>query len=205
MPETTPPSGLEKRALNEGLELRAASAEGPSRVATGYVTPFNSPTNIGDMWTEEFLPGAFTKSLQSRDVIAIHSHETARIVGRKGAGTLTLREDDRGLAFENELPDTTDGRDLAVLIDRGDIAGMSFGFIATVQTWDDTANPPKRTIAEADLYEITYTAIPQYDDTSVGLRSLEGARAEKRQHNKVGAICRISARKARQAHAERGI
>lgn len=205
MPVTTPPSGLEKRALTDGHELRAIAAAEGSRTAAGYVTPFNVPTNIGDMWTEEFLPGAFTKSLQQRDVIAIHSHETARIVGRKGAGTLTLREDAKGLAFENELPDTTDGRDLAVLIDRGDIAGMSFGFIATKQMWDDTVTPPKRTISEAELYEITYTAIPQYDDTEVGLRSLEGARAEKRQHNKVGAASRIAARKARQAHAERGI
>ena len=203
MPETTPPSGLEKRALTEGLELR--TVEGTPKTAAGYAVLFNHPTDIGGMWVEEISPGAFAGSLQQRDVIAIHSHETARIVGRKGAGTLTLREDAKGLAFENELPDTTDGRDLAVLISRRDIAGMSFGFIATKQTWDDTVDPPKRTIHEAELYEITYTAIPQYDDTEVGLRSLEGARAERRQHNKAGALSRIAARKARQAHAERGI
>lgn len=205
MPETTPPSGLEKRAITEGLELRAIRAEGTPPTATGYAVLFNRSTDIGGMWTEEIAPGAFAKSLGERDVIAIRSHETARIVGRKGAGTLVLREDDKGLAFENELPDTNDGRDLAVLIDRRDIAGMSFGFIATKQMWDDTVSPPKRTIQEAELYEITYTAIPQYDDTEVGLRSLDAARKEQRQHNKAGALSRIAARKARQAHAERGI
>lgn len=205
MPETTPPSGLEKRAITEGLELRAIRAEGTPPTATGYAVLFNRSTDIGGMWTEEIAPGAFAKSLGERDVIAIRSHETARIVGRKGAGTLVLREDDKGLAFENELPDTNDGRDLAVLIERRDIAGMSFGFIATKQMWDDTVSPPKRTIQEAELYEITYTAIPQYDDTEVGLRSLDAARKEQRQHNKAGALSRIAARKARQAHAERGI
>lgn len=205
MPETTPPSGLEKRALTEGLELRAIAADGTPPTATGYAVLFNRPTDIGGMWTEEIAPGAFAKSLQERDVIAIRSHETARVVGRKGAGTLALREDAKGLAFDNELPDTNDGRDLAVLINRRDIAGMSFGFIATKQMWDDTVSPPKRTIQEAELYEITYTAIPQYDDTEVGLRSLDAARKEQRQHNKAGALSRIAARKARQAHAERGI
>ena len=61
-----------------------------------------------------------------------------------------------------------------------------------------------RTIIEAELYEITYTAFPAYPDTEVGMRSLEHARNEMRQHNKTGAQTRL-ARKLRQAHAERGI
>lgn len=205
MAETPPTDGRETRALTIGLELRAAGdSEGPG-TGHGYAVLFNSPANIYDLWVEEIAPGAFSKSLQERDVIAIHSHDSGRVVGRKNAGTLTLREDAKGLQFENPLPDTTDGRDLAVQIGRGDIAGMSFGFRAVKQFWDDSVEPPKRTITEAELYEITYTALPAYDDTEVGLRSLEGARAEKREHNKTGALCRIAARKARQAHAERGI
>jgi hypothetical protein len=205
MPATTPPDGREKRALTDGLELRAVVNEGEPPTARGYVVNFDSPTNILDLWTEEFAPGAFAKSLQQRDVIAIHSHDLGRIMGRMKAGTLSLREDSKGLAFENALPDTTDGRDLAVSIDRGDIAGMSFGFRAVKQHWDDTVDPPKRRIEEAELYEITYSALPQYDDSEVALRSLEAARAEKRSHNKAGALSRIAARRARQAHAERGI
>lgn len=205
MPVTTPPDGREKRALTEGLELRAVVSDGEARTAHGYAVLFNSPTNILDLWVEEFAPGAFAKSLQQRDVIAIHSHDIGRVMGRKGAGTLSLREDGKGLAFENQLPDTTDGRDLAVSIDRGDIPGMSFGFRAVKQLWDDTVDPPKRRIEEAELYEITYSALPQYDDSEVALRSLAAARAEKREHNKAGALSRIAARKARQAHAERGI
>lgn len=194
--------GREVRALTDGLELRATEVEGEGRTATGYAVLYNAEANIYDLWIEEFLPGAFDKSLQERDVIAIHSHDSARIVGRMRAGTLALRSDSRGLAFENPLPDTSDGRDLAVQIDRGDISGMSFGFRAVKQEWDDSVDPPKRTISEAELYEITYTALPAYHQTEVGLRSLEGARSERREHNKSGAASRI-ARRMRLKHIER--
>ncbi len=198
MADAPPTDARETLALTLGLELRDAAADGEARTAKGYIVPFNSPTNILDVWIEEFAPGAFSKSLQTRDVIAIHSHDIGRVMGRLKAGTLSLREDAKGLAFENELPNTTDGRDLAVSIDRGDIPGMSFGFRAVKQHWDDTVDPPKRRIEEAELYEITYSAMPQYDDSEVALRSLEAARAEKRSHNKAGAASRIAARKARQ-------
>lgn len=201
---TSPPDGREFRALTAGLELR--SAEGSAtRTAAGYAVVYNSKADLYGCWTETIAPGAFDKSIQERDVIAIRSHDATRIVGRKGAGTLTLRSDDRGIAFENPLPDTTDGRDLAVMIDRGDIAGMSYGFIAKRQEWDDTVEPPHRTILEGDLFEITYTPLPVYKDSEVALRSLEHARAERRGHDRAGGSARIAARRARQAQVERGI
>lgn len=201
-PATKPSSeGREVRAVTRGLEIRSAS-EGEGRTAAGYAALFNVETDIGGYWKETIAPGAFSKSLQERDVVALHSHDTGRVVGRTGAGTLTLREDATGLAFSNDLPDTSDGRDLAVQIERQDIPGMSFGFITRKQEWDETVEPPKRTILEADLYEITYTAFPAYPDTSVGLRSLEAAREE---HRDVLPSANVAARRARQAQIERGI
>lgn len=193
--------GREKRSFTEGLELRFAQTDGETRTAAGYAVLYNKEADIMGLWIETIAPGAFDKSLQERDVIAIHSHQASRIVGRKGAGTLTLRSDAKGLAFENPLPDTSDGRDLAVQIDRGDIAGMSFGFRATKQEWDDNVDPPHRHITEAELYEITYTALPAYEDTEVGLRSLDHVRAERREHNKSGATQRLRFR-LRKAKAE---
>lgn len=191
MPATKPTTdGRETRAITTGLELRAAAKDGEGRTATGYAALFGAKTAIGSYWTEEIAPGAFTKSLRENDVVALHSHDLGRVMGRTGAKTLTLREDDKGLAFENELPNTTDGNDLAVSIDRGDIPGMSFGFITRKQEWDETVDPPHRTILEADLYEITYTAFPAYPDTEVGLRSLEEARKsaadELKERNRLG-------------------
>jgi uncharacterized protein len=203
MPATPPIDARERRAFTSALELRA-DGDAP-RKAAGYAALFNNETDIGGYWRERIAPGAFAKSLATRDVVALHSHDMGRVVGRKAAGTLSLSEDEAGLAFENELPDTSDGRDLVVSIERGDVSGMSFGFVTRKQEWDETVDPPLRTILEADLFEITYTAFPAYPDTSVGLRSLENARADRVQHNRAGASARIAARRARHAQIERKI
>jgi hypothetical protein len=49
-------------------------------------------------------------------------------VGRTKSGTLKLKDTPSGLTTENILPDTTAGNDLKILIERGDIRGMSFAF-----------------------------------------------------------------------------
>lgn len=207
MPAKTPKiDSHEVRALAAKLELRAAGEGETGRTASGYAALFDSEADIGGYWREKIAPGAFARSLADNDIVALHSHDWGRVVGRNSAGTLTLREDATGLAFENALPDTGDGRDLVVSIGRGDIPGMSFGFITRKQEWDETVDPPLRTILEAELIEITYTAFPAYPDTEVGLRSLEGARAERSQHSRAaGAAGRIAARRARQAQIERGL
>lgn len=197
--------GREIRTLTDGLELRFAKRddgeEGGTRTTKGYACLFDNVTDIGGYWQERFSKGAFTKSLGERDVVALHSHDGGRPMGRMSRDTLRLKEDDKGLAFENDLPDTNDGRDLATLIERGDIEGMSFQFRALKEEWDETRDPPMRTVIEAELREITYTAFPAYADTEVGMRSLDKLRAEKREHNKAGAKARL---RMRQEQAERG-
>lgn len=200
-----PPEGRETRAIETALELRAATEGETGHTASGYAALFGVRTNVGGYFTEEIVAGAFTKTLAEDDILAVHSHRSDRVVGRKGAGTLVLREDSKGLSFENPLPDTTDGRDLVVQIRRKDIPGMSFGFRAVRQEWDDTVDPPHRRVIEARLYEITYSASPQYGETEVALRSLEHAREERREHDKRGGSLRHAARRARQAQIERGI
>ncbi len=195
--------GRETRAIITPLELR--SDEGDARTGFGYAALFDTWTDIGGMWRERIAPGAFAKSLQERDVLALHSHDSGRVIGRKDAGTLILREDTKGLYFENPLPDTSDGRDLIVQLGRGDVAGMSIGFLSLRSEWDESKQIVERTIFEAALFEITYTASPAYRDTEVALRSLERARDERREHDRAGASLRMAARRARQAQLERRI
>lgn len=197
MPAPKPKSdGRELRTLTEGLELRFAQTEDESTTTQGYACLFDNVTSIGGYWQERFAKGAWSKSLGERDVVALHSHDDGRPMGRKSRDTLRIEEDDTGLRFENDLPDTQDGRDLATSIDRGDIEGMSFRFRALKEEWDETQDPPMRTVIEAELYEITYTAFPAYPDTEVGMRSLEHARQEKRSHNKSAALARLAMRQA---------
>ena len=190
----------EQRSFCGGLELRAEGDGESGRTTKGYACLFDNVTSIGGYWQERFAKGAFSKSLGERDVVALHSHDDGRPMGRMSRDTLRVTEDDKGLGFENDLPDTQDGRDLATSIDRGDIEGMSFRFRALKEEWDEPQDPPMRTVIEAELFEITYTAFPAYPDTEVGMRSLEHARAERRQHNRSGARARI---RMKQEQAER--
>ncbi|EIU5573151.1 TPA: HK97 family phage prohead protease [Pseudomonas aeruginosa] len=153
------------------MERRAFGIEQKGRTLTGYAARFNSEANIGD-FVEVIRPGAFARTLAAPSAVnirAIYEHDDKALLGRVGAGTLRLSEDDNGLAFELDLPDTTHGRDLAELVKRGDVAGCSFGFMVAKDSW---LPGPLRELRDVDLIEITLTARPAYDSTSVSLRSL---------------------------------
>lgn len=165
---------METRSLLEGVERRAEGDD--KRTLVGYAAVFNSRTDIGGWWIEQIEPGAFSPAL-SADVRALVDHDPGRVIGRTKSKTLRLAEDERGLKVEIDLPNTSDGNDLWELVERGDISGMSFGFYVTKQEWDETVDPPVRTIKEVELLEVSAVAFPAYDDTSIGKRALEEHRA----------------------------
>lgn len=145
-------------------------AEGNSNVIEGYAAVFNSPTDIGGWFTEVIAPGAFSKAIsENGDIRALFNHDWNNVLGRTKSGTLRLSEDERGLKFEVDLPNTSIGRDLAESLKRGDISQCSFGFIPTVEQWDYSVEPAKRTIEEVDLFEVSVVSIPAYEDTEVAL------------------------------------
>lgn len=191
---------LEKRTLSKPLDVRAKDAK---RTIGGYAAVFNSQTDIGGYFREIIAPGAFKETI-SGDVRALVDHDSGRVIGRTTAGSLRLSEDDQGLAVEIDLPDTTDGRDLATLIERGDISGMSFGFVVTKQTWDETGETPVRTIEAVELHEVSVVAFPAYDDTSIAMRSLGEFRKGMKTHNHLAAARRIERKAAMEARI-RGI
>lgn len=156
----------------EGIERRTATGlQASGRTLTGYCAVFNQETRIGD-FSERIAPGAFTRSLESgRDVLALADHDTRSVLGRTSSGTLALHEDSHGLAFTLTLPDTTAGRDIAALAARGDLGGMSFGFVADDEVWAGD----KRELREVTLHEVSVVqAIAAYPQTSVSLRSKQG-------------------------------
>lgn len=175
---------MEKRIFDiTNLQKREAE-NGNKNVISGYAVVFNSRTTIGnDWWTEEIAPGAFSEAIgSSSDVRALFNHDWNNVLGRTKAGTLTLSEDERGLKFEVELPDTSVARDLVASMERKDIDQCSFGFIPTAETWDYSVEPAHRTINKVELFEVSVVSIPAYEDTEVSLvRSKEIANSvEKR-------------------------
>jgi len=179
---------LELRAIQSPPELRAADS---GKVAVGYAALFNTRTEIGGYFTEIIAPGAFSDSVKNGDIRALVDHDSGRVIGRSKAGTLRLSEDSTGLKVEIDLPDTTDGRDLAVQLERGDISGMSFGFRVTHDEWDETGDIPARTIHAVELFEVSAVAFPAYPDTSIALRSLDEARKEIKRKNFNAAAQRV--------------
>lgn len=167
----------EIRALNEPVELRQED-NGPIRVA-GYAAVFNQETNIGGYFTETIAPGAFTSALDRGDDVVLLVNHDGLPLARTRSGTLKLTQDDRGLYIESELdPSDPDVRAIVPKMKRGDLDKMSFAFIPTRQTWDESGDMPKRMIEDLQLYDVAIVTTPAYDGTEIGLRALEKHRKE---------------------------
>lgn len=147
--------------------------ETQTRTISGYAAVFNSPTRLWEDLDEVIAPGAFSRAVSSSDVRCLFNHDWSNVLGRTKSGTLRLSEDERGLKFEVDLPDTTIARDLIKSMERGDINQCSFGFIPTEETWDYNSTPMLRTIHEVELYEVSIVPLPAYEDTEAALRSKE--------------------------------
>ncbi len=124
-------AGLEKRSFDSSI---AYSKEEHNTVRLrGLAIPYNQLSDnpiIGMPGIKErILPGAFRKSLDSgRDVMMLWNHELKYIFGRTTRKTLTLNEDENGVNFMNDPPESGWAKDLLPSIKRGDYSKMSFSF-----------------------------------------------------------------------------
>lgn len=160
-------------------ELRVLRAEGAPPKIVGHAAVFNAPSV--DLWgfREQIAPGAFRKSLSKDDIRALWNHDPNIILGRNTSGTLSLAEDEVGLAFEIVAPDTQLVRDMVLSpIERGDVSQMSFGFRTITDKWRMQDGMPFRTLLEVDLVDVSPATFPAYPDTDVAVRSLEAWRQE---------------------------
>ena len=138
----------------------------------GYASVFNSESEDLGGFREFVAPGAFKRSLRSRnDIKLLWNHDTGSVLGSTRAGTLNLVEDERGLKVRAELPNTTLGRDTAELIRRGDVDSMSFGFSVIKDSWDDSGT--NRTLNAVRLHEVTICPFPAYSGTA-GTTTMRG-------------------------------
>ncbi|WP_386692719.1 hypothetical protein O1Q79_00583 [Lonepinella sp. MS14434] len=170
--------------MNKDFEIRSADVQAENKKLIGYVVKWDSPSELlwGD-FIERFSPNAFAESLASgSDIRALFEHDYSKLLGRTKANTLKLEEDKIGLRFELTPPDTTLGRDLLVSVERGDISGMSFGFLVKSEQWDFDVTPCQRTIKNAELVEITVTSIPAYPESNIQIakRSMEQAKIKQK-------------------------
>lgn len=161
-----------ERRFSPFAELRVADDDKGKRFV-GYAAVFEKLSE--PMWgfREKIAPGAFADTLDE-DVRALWDHESKYVLGRNKSGTLSIKEDERGLLSEITPPDTQWANDLMTSVNRGDINQMSFGFITIEETWNE--EDPKnivRTLNKVKLFDVSIVTYPAYPDTSVAVRSLE--------------------------------
>jgi HK97 family phage prohead protease len=157
------------------IELRFAGSKTAPRLE-GYAAVFDAPSEDLGGFVEHVRRGAFTRTLREAklDPLALVHHDARLVLGRRSAGTLRLSEDDKGLLFEIDLPNTQTAHELAVSVERRDITGASFAFTVPPggDKWTFGDGAAVRELIDIDLHEISITATPAYPDTEVAKRAL---------------------------------
>lgn len=150
-------------------EVRAA-VEGNRLV--GHASVFNQETRIRD-WYEVVLPEFFDRVLRERQDTVLQAEHAGLPLARTASGTLALSKDSTGLSFEADLADTTLGRDVRTLVDRGDLNAMSFGFQVSEDAWSVRKDGAQtRALVECGrLFDVSVVTFPAYAGTDVALRS----------------------------------
>jgi HK97 family phage prohead protease len=163
-PESKEP---EVRTNSVDFEVRA---EGDGMTFTGYASVFNSPSEDLGGFVEYVAPGAFKRSLQSRnEVKLLWNHDSGEPLASLRGGTMTLVEDSRGLKVTAQLPNTTRGRDIAELLRTKVIDTMSFGFNVIKDSW--SSDGKTRTLESVRLFEVSVVSFAAYPATTAQVRS----------------------------------
>lgn len=157
------------------VELRVSSAEEENFIE-GHAAVFDSwSETLGGIFPfkEKVKRGAFASSLEKDDIRALFNHDPNYVLGRNKAGTLQLREDERGLFVKIFPPDTAWAKDLRTSISRGDINQMSFGFTVEEDEWRYEDGYDVRELKKVKLFDVSPVTFPAYTATDVGVRAME--------------------------------
>lgn len=110
---------------------------------------------------------------------ALYHHDAKLVIGNTENGTLRYSLDDVGLKVEIDLPDTSTGRDVAKLVGKKYIKGMSFGMLINPEPELEAVVEAGQTILEFSKFtldEVTITGRPAFTQTSISVKPppLEG-------------------------------
>ena len=186
---------IEIRTLDCKLSVREAApdAQGESRVITGTAIVFNAESEVLDDWGYRFRevikPEACTMEfLNSQDIKMNMLHDRDLTLARcnKGAGSLRLSVDEKGVNFEFEAPKCDIGDRCLEMVRRGDYSGCSFEFWPEDYDVEEREGGKDVKITHKKFRALTALTIgmdPAYKQTSVNARELyeetEAGKAEK--------------------------
>lgn len=169
---------MTKQQRITGHRVAVETRDDGSKFISGYAAVFYRAGDDGteyrlwDRFVERIRPGAFQRAIAERqDIRGLFNHEPNNLLGRSTSGTLRLFEDETGLRYEIDLPDTQIGRDVRTWIERGDISGSSFGFAARSVEWTQDGENEIRTLVDVDLFDVGPVTFPAYKGTTASVRN----------------------------------
>jgi HK97 family phage prohead protease len=151
------------------IDVDVQDVDTRGRTLVGYAAVYGAVSDDLGGFTECIAPGAFGDVLRSQpDVRALLNHDANQVLGRTRSGTLRLADEERGLRFELDLPDSPLGETVRAAVERRDIDGASFRFRCGRDSWDGT----RRTVEEiSELMDVTVATFGAYPAASVELRT----------------------------------
>jgi hypothetical protein len=136
-----PGTGARVSVRLQGLKLERSQGDSGPLVFEGYASVTEAPYDMWDYYgpySEIVSQGAFGQTLARADldVPFVLQHDDLRRIARTTNGSLSLREDDHGLAVRAELdPDDADVAYIAPKLRSGLIDEMSFKFHIDSGSW----------------------------------------------------------------------
>ncbi|MDQ3730306.1 MAG: HK97 family phage prohead protease [Actinomycetota bacterium] len=149
--------------------------EDDKMVFEGHAAVFDSRSGDLGGFTEEIQRGAFRRALaDDDDVRFLVNHDKNRLLARTSSGTMKLSEDPKGLHVRAELAPTSYAKDLRVLLERGDMREMSFGFKVGKgnDAWSEREGQVVRTVRSFErIFDVGPVTFPAYAETSASVRA----------------------------------
>lgn len=166
------------------LQVRENQEDNSEKMTVaGKPIVFNSRTLLfhdGDLAVYEVIDkNAFDETDTSNCFFKYNHSDEVMVMGRTKNGTLRLEKRDDGIWIEDDLPNTTAGRDLFELIKRGDIDKMSFAFTIDAEERDESVpgEVTYRVTKIGKLYDVAAVPLPAYEDTQLYARRRQDVEA----------------------------
>ena len=163
--------------LREIIQLRSVQNEGSKMIVEGKAIVYDEPFLLFEFgetkYYEQIDRGAFTGADLSQAYFKYNHSDVQMVLTRYKNGTLTFEERDDGVYIRAELADTTGGRDLFTLIQRGDIDKMSFAFTVKKQVVEENKENKSVTyrVCELDkIFDVAAVPHPAYQNTDIYAR-----------------------------------
>lgn len=153
------------------IEIREANNDTGRLLFSGRPVVYDQLSEDLGGWQEVIKAGAATRTLAGNpDVRFLINHDPNFLLARTTSGTLTLSEDSDGVKVEADMANVSYARDLAVLLERGDLNQMSFGFWIVRDEWSGNLHIVHE--FDFDGGDVSAVTFPAFAQTSAELRSL---------------------------------